>query len=74
MCIRDSVKGAKDMPQWDGELYLEYHRGTYTAIAKNKRNNRKTELLLREVELWRERAWRLKGLEYPKAVLDDRCV
>ena len=69
--LNERVKNAKDMPQWDGELYLEYHRGTYTAIAKNKRNNRKTELLLREVELWRERAWRLKGLEYPKAVLDD---
>lgn len=35
---------------WDGELYLEYHRGTYTSQARNKRYNRKTELLLRETE------------------------
>ncbi|TWD90219.1 alpha-mannosidase [Neobacillus bataviensis] len=35
---------------WDGELYLEYHRGTYTSQAYNKRMNRKMELLLREAE------------------------
>ena len=35
---------------WDGELYLEYHRGTYTSQAHNKRMNRKMELLLRETE------------------------
>ncbi|GIN71502.1 alpha-mannosidase [Bacillus sp. J14TS2] len=35
---------------WDGELYLEYHRGTYTSQAHNKRMNRKLELLLRETE------------------------
>ena len=38
------------MPTWDGELYLEYHRGTYTSQARNKKNNRKTELKLREAE------------------------
>ena len=26
---------------WDGELYLEYHRGTYTSQGYNKRMNRK---------------------------------
>lgn len=35
---------------WDGELYLEYHRGTYTSQAHNKRMNRKLELLYREAE------------------------
>jgi len=35
---------------WDGELYLEYHRGTYTSQAYNKRTNRKLELLYRETE------------------------
>lgn len=35
---------------WDGELYLEYHRGTYTSQAQNKKMNRKLELLLRETE------------------------
>lgn len=35
---------------WDGELYLEYHRGTYTSQAYNKKMNRKLELLYRETE------------------------
>ncbi len=37
--------------KWDGELYLEYHRGTYTSQAYTKRMNRKTELMLRELEM-----------------------
>lgn len=40
----------KSTPKWDGELYLEMHRGTYTSMAKNKRNNRKSELLYQEAE------------------------
>ncbi|CAI6083822.1 alpha-mannosidase [Cohnella sp. JJ-181] len=35
---------------WDGELYLEYHRGTYTSQAFVKRMNRKLELMYREAE------------------------
>jgi alpha-mannosidase len=34
------------MPVWNGELYLEYHRGTYTTQARSKRLNRKSEFLL----------------------------
>lgn len=36
---------------WDGELYLEYHRGTYTSQAYNKKMNRKLELLYKHAEL-----------------------
>ncbi|MFZ4451621.1 alpha-mannosidase [Salibacterium aidingense] len=36
--------------KWDGELYLEYHRGTYTSQAYNKKMNRWVELLYREAE------------------------
>ena len=60
-----------EFPTWVGELYLEYHRGTLTSVAKNKRNNRLAENVLREIELlavlardcsvpWpRERLWDL---------------
>jgi len=42
---------AKDkLPVWNGELYLELHRGCQTTQARTKRNNRKSELLLRDVE------------------------
>ena len=41
--------GAK-LPTWNGELYLEYHRGTYTTQGHNKRANRQSEFLLHDAE------------------------
>jgi len=40
-----------EAPVMVGELYFEYHRGTYTTQAANKRDNRRCERLLRDVEL-----------------------
>jgi alpha-mannosidase len=37
-------------PTWNGELYLQYHRGTLTNVAKNKANNRGPNGMLRELE------------------------
>ncbi|WP_244444702.1 alpha-mannosidase [Paenibacillus camerounensis] len=45
-----------ELPVWQGDLYLELHRGTYTTHARNKRNNRKAEILYREAELWQSLA------------------
>jgi alpha-mannosidase len=42
-----------DLPVWDGELYLEYHRGTYTSQADNKRANRTVEVLYHNTEAYR---------------------
>ncbi len=36
---------------WDNELYLEFHRGTYTSQAYNKLMNRKMELSYRNAEI-----------------------
>lgn len=41
----------RDLPKWVGELYLEYHRGTYTSMGKNKRYNRKSEFLYQNAEM-----------------------
>ena len=38
------------LPVWDGELYLELHRGTYTTQSRNKRANRQSEFLLHDAE------------------------
>ena len=38
------------LPKWDGELYLELHRGTYTTQSLMKKNNRLLELQLRDIE------------------------
>ena len=35
-----------------GELYLSWHRGTYTAQAKTKKGVRRGECLLKEAEYW----------------------
>ena len=58
-------------PIWVGELYLEMHRGTYTSQSRTKVGNRRSEMALREAELWSATAF--GGLEadgYPAARLD----
>ncbi|GGB41973.1 alpha-mannosidase [Fictibacillus barbaricus] len=51
--LQHTVKNTKQyVHQWDGELYLEYHRGTYTSQAFMKRNNRKLELAFRSWEFY----------------------
>lgn len=52
-------------PVWSGELYLEFHRGTYTSQARTKRGNRRSEHLLREAELWASTATVRTGAPYP---------
>jgi alpha-mannosidase len=43
-------KHREKLPEWNGELYLELHRGTLTTQSRTKRGNRKLELALRELE------------------------
>jgi alpha-mannosidase len=59
-----------DAPVWSGELYLEFHRGTYTSQAKTKQGNRRSEHLLREAELWCATAAVRLGTPYPYEQLD----
>jgi alpha-mannosidase len=50
-----------DWPQWQGELYLEFHRGCYTTHADQKRSNRRAERDLYQAELWTTIAQILQG-------------
>ncbi|MGF6823898.1 alpha-mannosidase [Microbacterium sp. ZKA21] len=50
---------------WSGELYLEFHRGTYTSQLATKQGNRRSEHLLREAELWAATATVRLGIPYP---------
>jgi len=73
MTISEFMKSVRDqlaLPEFAGELYLEYHRGTLTSISEIKRGNRKTELALRDAELLCTAA-SLNGAGYPKAKLDE---
>ena len=49
--LYDRVKDNRRLPSWVGELYFEFHRGTYTSMARNKRSNRKAEYRMMELEL-----------------------
>ncbi len=52
-----------------GELYFELHRGTYTSQAFVKRGNRRSELLLHDVEFLAACAWMHGEAKYPAAKL-----
>ncbi len=69
--LEKSVAGNRYLPAWVGELYLEYHRGTYTSMARNKRYNRRTEFACQNAETFSLLAGLLAGTDYPKAELDQ---
>lgn len=62
-------KSLTDAPVIEGELYLEYHRGTFTTQAANKRDNRASEHALRRVELLGVLAAQA-GQAYPAAEIE----
>ena len=74
--MRKKFEGSKRLPKWTGELYLEFHRGTYTSQAKNKRNNRKSELLYQNTEMINSMSSKLLGTEYPQEKLNEgwECI
>lgn len=61
----------QDYPIWVGELYAEFHRGTLTSVAKNKRNNRLAEIALREIEMLAVMALQQAGHAYPSEEIRD---
>lgn len=69
--LHERVK-PEDLPLWDGELYLEYHRGTYTSQAWIKKANRESEILYHNAE-WLNvaaRAWAGQA-DYPQERLNE---
>jgi alpha-mannosidase len=68
--LEQTVKDSKYLPKWVGELYLEYHRGTYTSMGRNKRYNRKSEFLYQDTEFLSSLAM-LLGHEYPQQAINQ---
>jgi alpha-mannosidase len=66
--LAERVKDNRRLPTWEGELYFEYHRGTYTSMARNKRSNRKIELHMMDLELLSLLAQ--AKVAYPEAEID----
>lgn len=65
------VSGNKHLPTWCGELYLEFHRGTLTSQARNKKYNRKSECLYHDIETLCAIANKETGFSYPKEKLRE---
>jgi len=59
-----------DLPVWESELYLEYHRGTYTTQANTKKWNRRSEVLLTNAEKFSALAT-MAGRPYNQADLEE---
>jgi alpha-mannosidase len=66
----DMERRGRPKERYVGELYFQAHRGTFTSQAQTKRLNRKSELALREAELWGCAAQLLAGYTVPLADLD----
>jgi len=69
--FKDSADKLRDYPRWVGELYLEFHRGTFTSIAFIKNANRRAEYLCHNLELSASTAGVLLNAEYPEKTLDE---
>lgn len=64
--FKKSCREIGRVPKWVGELYLEFHRGTYTSMASSKRYNRKAEMMLGTLESLGTIVSRITGKEYHK--------
>ncbi|WP_051538295.1 alpha-mannosidase [Butyrivibrio proteoclasticus] len=70
--LHETVKSREDqVPVWEGELYLEFHRGTYTSIGKNKKNNRKAEFVMSELETRKVFDFLTKGASYDRDTINE---
>ncbi|MHA1379518.1 MAG: alpha-mannosidase [Candidatus Helarchaeota archaeon] len=58
-------KYEEQLPTWDDELFLEFHRGVYTTQAWIKEANRKAEIKLKNLEILAVIA-SFFGAQYPK--------
>ncbi|WP_422448703.1 glycoside hydrolase family 38 C-terminal domain-containing protein [Thermoanaerobacterium sp. DL9XJH110] len=67
----DTAGDVSKLPVWDNEMYLEYHRGTYTTQAAMKKYNRKSEIAAEEAEKFASMAEWLGGAAYPRHKINE---
>ncbi len=68
--LEKKVQNDRRLPTWSGEIYYEKHRGTYTSMARNKKQNRKCEFLYMNAEWLWSLARIFGGGEFPKEKFD----
>ena len=59
-----------NIPVWNDELYLEFHRGVYTSQARHKQNMREEEERMLNAEKVASLTW-LGGKDYPAVALNE---
>ena len=64
-------RGEHDVNRYVGELYFQAHRGVQTSQARTKKGNRRSELALREAEMWGAAAAVMKGFAWPADEIDE---
>lgn len=71
--LKETIETASpnEVSTWDGELYLEYHRGTYTSQGRVKKDNRRLELDYRDSELIASTLELNQHITYPAKLLDE---
>lgn len=67
--LHRNLEGNEQLETWDGELYLEMHRGTFTTKSNLKAFNRRLEYKLRNAEILSLLRMR-EGAAYPKEELE----
>lgn len=60
-----------ELPVWKSELYLQYHRGTYTTQSDTKQRVRRTEVRLHNAERFSALAMHFAARPYPREELND---
>ncbi|MBQ9307378.1 MAG: alpha-mannosidase [Clostridia bacterium] len=69
--LHRNLKDNEKLATWDGELYLEMHRGTFTTKSNIKKANRNLEFRLRETEILYSLAKLGKVTGYPQSDIRD---
>ncbi len=68
--LEKNFRGNNNLECWDGELYLEMHRGTFTTKSELKRINRMLENKFRNAELV-SAIRKINGKDYPAQKLRE---
>ena len=68
--LENEVLCNNHLPEWSGEMYLEFHRGTYTSQALTKKNNRESEHLYHDIENLASLAMLVDNATYPQKAIN----
>lgn len=69
--LEKNFNDSKELAVWDGELYLEMHRGTFTTKSEIKRYNRLLEYKFRDAEILSVLRLINKKADYPAEKLQE---